>query len=133
MIYTIEEFFDVRSPNVGFWKRFHKQLGTLNCSEKTLPFSTRPGVVNESFVPDWNEIIVKKPMDYSVTDGGYGDFTAFVVANYEFSVWTVFVSAKVEVFVERIEIAFEVVLEFIQVVRSFFTLPVFKPTFINIF
>ncbi len=110
-----------------------KASSSFNSSKQTFLFSTRPCVVNKSFVVDFFQIIVNKAMDYSIANVCHRNFPAFIVTNNKFSVIAVTISTGIQILKKFIEIFFEKILKTMQFIRRFFAFPESKPTFPNIF
>ena len=128
LIHTVEELLHVRPPNVGIWEGLQKALSTLNGCKQSLLLSARPSIINESLVPDRDEVVVKEAVNNTVPYGGHRDFTPFIVADHEALVWTVFVSAIVKFSMKLCELFFQMVLKLVHSLTHPFAFAKLRPS-----
>ena len=107
--------------------------GSFYSRKQTFPFTTRPSVVNESFVINFFHIIVDEAVNYAVADICHGNFSAFIVAYNKFSIVAVSVFSFVQIYEKIIEIFLEIILKIVQFICGFFAFPKCAPASPNIF
>lgn len=133
MIDAIKKIFNVRFPKETPWIRFQKTLGPFDGPKEAFVFPAGPGVVDEFFIIDFDEIIIDEPMDHPVTDTGNGNFPPLVVIHHKFFIPAMVIRPILKI-MEKIEKIFlQRILEFMKF-RSFpFPFPESKPAVPNIF
>lgn len=114
MIYAVKEFSDVPFPKITSWIRFQKLLGSFNGSNDPFIRPARPGIVDESFVVNIDQIIINEPVDDPIPDACHGNFPLFVIANNKFFIPAVAIRFILKVCKKLGEIFFQTVLEFMQ-------------------
>jgi len=110
-----------------------KARGSFDSSKQSFPFTTGPSVIDKSFVVNFFQIIINKAMHNTIADTCHGDFTAFVVADDEFSIDSVPIVSKVQILKKGVQIFLEIILKFVQFNCPFFALSEPIPASPNIF
>jgi len=128
LVYAVEKLPYVCSPHVGVRIRLQKILSPLNGCQQSFSLPTRPSVINKSFVPDGNEVVIEQAVNHAVPHGGYKNLTAFIITHHKRPVRSVLVCAIVQVLIQIKEAGFKIILKLMHLLTHALAFAELKPS-----
>lgn len=111
---AVEELFGIRPPDETARVSGKKILDPFNGSEQSFAFAARPGIIDKSFVINWNKVIINKPVNHAIMDGGYRNDPFFIVAHSESTIGAMMIRPTVQLFMKFKKILLKIILELIK-------------------
>src|SRR3989344_119652 len=87
----IEEFADIPAPEETVGILCEKILCTFYGSEKTFSFTTRPHIVDECPIINFNQMLIEQPVYETIFDTGDGNISSLRIAHAERTISTMFI------------------------------------------
>lgn len=133
VVHAVEELFDVRPPDETVRMGGEEFLSAFYTRQKPLTFTTRPRVVNKSFVINGDQIIIDQTVDHAIADWNNRNDPLFVVVDGKNTIGTMSITAAIQIFMEFQQILLQIILKMIQFPVGFFALTESKPAMPDIF